>query len=125
MTGGGITWNRGEIGPCRFGYFTLPVNLVAGVKSFKSSSETFMSELMTTPRAANRAPSRLSICSTSDLRQGTHFSGLPSSRSIAVSSLSNSVSLSLNGDSKRARVTLLASIEAVDFGRSTPPPLSY
>src|SRR5215472_18144803 len=42
MTGGGITWNRGEIGPCRFGYFTLAVNLVAGVRGFKSSSETFM-----------------------------------------------------------------------------------
>jgi hypothetical protein len=27
MTGGGITWNRSEIGPCRFAYFTLPVNL--------------------------------------------------------------------------------------------------
>jgi|SRR5215467_3066601 len=76
MTGGGITWSRGEIGPCRFGYFTLAVNLVAGVKSFKSSSETFTSELMTTPRAANRAPSRLPICLTSDLRQGAHFSGL-------------------------------------------------
>ena len=48
MTGGGITWNRGEIGPCRFGYFTLPVNFVAGVRGSKSSSETFMSEFMTT-----------------------------------------------------------------------------
>ena len=47
MTGGGITWNRGEIGPCRFWYFTLPVNLVAGVRVFKSSCETFMSEFMT------------------------------------------------------------------------------
>ena len=47
MTGGGITWNHGEIGPCRFGYFTLPVNLVAGVRVFKSSCETFMSEFMT------------------------------------------------------------------------------
>ena len=41
MTGGGITWNRGEIGPCRFGYFTLPVNLGAGVSGFKISGETF------------------------------------------------------------------------------------
>jgi hypothetical protein len=40
MTGGGITWNRSEIGPCRFAYFTLPVNLAAEVGTFKGGGGT-------------------------------------------------------------------------------------
>lgn len=46
MTGGGITWNRGETGPCRFWYSTLPVNLAAEVRGFNGSSETFTLKFM-------------------------------------------------------------------------------